>query len=137
MGELFASRPIWQVVQEQILNAAFRDPRVSPLDEAQWQRCEMEIEVLSAPHVVVDPASMQIGKHGIILRLGNQSAVFRPGQPQEAGWSVEETLLKLAEKAGIHEEGWREKASFLLFESQIFHGKVDNIIRRAPWQKHG
>lgn len=135
MGEIIPRRAIWQVVQEQTLNAAFHDSRVAPLAADQWARCGIEIEVVTEPRVILDLKKIVLGRHGIILRMGANSAIFRPRQPMAAGWDLEETLEQLAAKAGVAGEEWREKASFLVFESQIFHGKVEDMLRREPWHK--
>lgn len=136
MGEIIPKRAIWQVAQEQTLNAAFHDPRVEPIKQDQWTRCEIEIEVVTEPHLILDPKSIILGKHGIVLRMGANSAILRPWQPIASGWGLDETLEQLAKKAGIQDQSWRKNASFLVFESQVFHGKVEDMIRRAPWQKH-
>jgi AMMECR1 domain-containing protein len=36
------------------------------------------------------------------------------------GWSIEETLTALAEKAGLPPDGWKEGARFSVFTGQVF-----------------
>ena len=38
----------------------------------------------------------------------------------EQGWTLDETLTALAEKAGLPGDGWKEGASFSVFTGQVF-----------------
>ena len=125
MGELVAHRPVWQVVVEQTLNAAFHDSRVEPLREGELAGIEVEIESLSPLKRVDDWRKFEIGRHGIVLRRGSQSAFLLPRAAREGGWSVDQTLERLSVKAGLPPSAWQDEGStFLLFETQVFRGKA-------------
>lgn len=61
-----------------------------------------------------------IGRHGIILRKDGRSATFLPQVAPEQGWNRETTLRHLAMKAGLGPDGWREGASFSVYEAIVF-----------------
>ncbi len=120
IGEIFPSREIWKVVREHAYNAAFQDPRFNPLGCRELEDLEIEISVLSQPVPVSNPEDITVGRHGVVLIKQGLSAVFLPQVAPEQGWSREEMLSHLAVKAGLPPDGWRENASFMVFEAQIF-----------------
>ena len=63
-----------------------------------------------------------IGRHGMVLELGNRSAVFLPQVAPEQGWDLPATLTQLARKAGLPADAWRDpRAKFTVFEAIVFH----------------
>lgn len=120
IGEIFPSREIWKVVREHAYNAAFQDPRFSPLPESELDDLEIEISVLSQPRPVEGPDQIVIGKHGVVLSKGGLNAVFLPQVAPEQGWGLEEMLSHLSVKAGLPPDAWKSGASFMVFEAQIF-----------------
>lgn len=119
IGEIFPRQPIWKVVREQALNAAFHDPRFEPLRAAELARIQIEISILTPPRPVASWRDIQIGTHGMVLNKQGRVAVFLPQVAPEQGWDLAETLTHLALKAGLPPEAWREGASFLVFEAQV------------------
>lgn len=120
IGEIFPSREIWRVIREQAYNAAFQDPRFTPLTLREIKELEIEISVLSQPRAVKGVEEIEIGRHGIVLNKHGLSAVFLPQVAPEQGWSREETLAHLSVKAGLPSDAWQKNATFLVFEAQIF-----------------
>jgi hypothetical protein len=78
---------------------------------------EVEVSVLSPPRSVESYESLEIGRHGVILRKEGHQALFLPEVAVEQGWTRDDTLSQLARKAGLPENGWREGASFEVFTS--------------------
>lgn len=123
IGEIVPHRPIWKVVREQALNAAFHDPRFSPVRADEMARISIEISILTPPHPVGSWHDIVIGKHGMVLSKAGHSAVFLPQVAPEQGWGIEETLTHLSRKAGLPSDAWREGAEYLVFEAQVIHEK--------------
>ena len=121
IGEIVPRREIWKVVREQALNAAFHDPRFSPLEADELDRIDIEISMLTPPKPVASWKEIEIGRHGMVLNKAGRSAVFLPQVAPEQGWGIEETLTHLSMKAGLPPEAWRSGADFLVFEAQITH----------------
>ena len=66
-------------------------------------------------------AAARGGRDGVVLRVGDRSAVFLPQVATEQGWSRSELLDNLARKAGLPERAWRGKdATFLTFQADVF-----------------
>jgi AmmeMemoRadiSam system protein B/AmmeMemoRadiSam system protein A len=116
MGEVVPHRAIWQVVVEHALNAAFHDSRVRPVEAKDWPAYRVEVAVLTEPRPVESWRDIHPERHGIVLRKGSASAVElpTPGKP------LEKILGELAVRAGLPSDGWRDGASFLVFEAQVF-----------------
>ncbi|MCL2104654.1 MAG: AmmeMemoRadiSam system protein B [Kiritimatiellaeota bacterium] len=123
IGEILPRREIWKVVREQALNAAFNDPRFPPLTEREFADIDLEISILTPPKPVDCWRDIVIGKHGMVLSKAGRSAVFLPQVAPEQGWTLEETLAHLSQKAGLPHDAWKEGATFLVFEAQVVHAK--------------
>ena len=119
VGEIYPTRPLYQAVIQQAVNAALNDRRFRPITEDELSGLSIEVSVLSAPRSVTSLAEISIGKHGIILRKGDRCAVFLPKVAVEHGWSLEETLNHLAHKAGLTHDSWREGAAIQVFNAAV------------------
>jgi len=121
IGEILPRREIWKVVREHALNAAFNDPRFPPLAPRELAEIDIEISILTPPKPVDRWRDIIIGKHGMVLTKAGRSAVFLPQVAPEQGWTLEETLTHLSQKAGLPRDAWKEDATFLVFEAQVAH----------------
>lgn len=122
IGEILPSRPIWRVVGEQAINAAFGDPRFEPLSQEEFKRIKVEISILTPPKPVRSWRQIEIGRHGVVLAKDGRSAVFLPQVAPEQGWCREEMLTHLALKAGLPPDAWQAPdATFMVFEAQVIH----------------
>lgn len=97
--------PLYQTVVEYALAAAFEDPRFQndgiTLEELLTPGAlEYEITILSPRRRIVDPLREFVrGRHGLTVHDGHHHAVYLPQVPLEHGWTVEQTLAELYEKA--------------------------------------
>ena len=102
-------------------NAAFDDPRFSPLSPEEFRRITIEIACLSELRPINTIQQFILGKHGIILKQGNNRAVFLPQVPIEHKWDKETTLENLALKAGLNKTAWcQQRTTFFVFETVSF-----------------
>lgn len=120
IGEIFPRRELCEAVAEQAFNAAFQDPRFPRLREEELGEIDIEISALTPPRRVESHQEIEIGRHGVVLSKGRHSAVFLPQVAPEQGWSREETLAQLAQKAGLRANDWRSGCEFLVFEAIVF-----------------
>jgi len=121
IGEIVPRREIWKVVREQAVNAAFHDPRFTPLGPDELKAVDIEISMLTPPKPVGSWREIVIGKHGMVLSKNGRSAVFLPQVAPEQGWGIEETLTHLSMKAGLPPDAWKADADYLVFEAQVIH----------------
>jgi MEMO1 family protein len=106
IGSLAPRRALGMDVAENALAAALRDPRFSPLTVAEWQRCALEVSVLSPakPLRFVDEAELlaqlRPGEDGLILEYEGRRGTFLP-QVWESLPDRRAFLAELARKAGL------------------------------------
>lgn len=113
IGNILPSGSVADGVRRNAVYAAFHDSRFSPLTVAELGELEIDISVLSKPHILKycdgdDLLSkLQPGQDGVILSLGTASATFLP-QVWEQLPEPETFLGHLCRKAGLVESAWRE-----------------------------
>jgi AmmeMemoRadiSam system protein B/AmmeMemoRadiSam system protein A len=120
IGRMTGNMPLYELVSEMAISAAFHDRRFSPLQKSELDRVEIEISVLSPMKRVNDITEIELGKHGILIESGYRSGVFLPQVATETGWTLEEFLGHCArDKAGLSWEGWRD-ANIYVFTAEVF-----------------
>jgi len=115
--------PLWKVVQNMAVEAAFGDPRFKPVVKEEFDDLDYEISVLSPPEKIDDWRKIELGKHGVIVKKGFKTGVFLPQVAKETGWNLEEFLGNLCtEKAGLNSECFKNDKDVELynFTAQVF-----------------
>jgi len=120
IGQPEPTFPLYYGTVQAALDAALRDPRFEPVKADELARLEVEVTVLSPRRPVASWRDIRLGTHGIVLQKGGKAALFLPQVAPEQGWTLDETLTALAEKAGLPPDGWKEGASFFVFTGQVF-----------------
>lgn len=119
IGSLAPVEPLCQSVHDNAIQAALHDPRFPPVAPSELSRLTVDVSILSPMRDIASWRDFKIGPHGIILAKGGRRAVYLPEVAVEQGWTVEETLSSLSEKAGLPPDAWREGARFQVFESVV------------------
>jgi AmmeMemoRadiSam system protein A len=127
IGSLTSDEPIRIGVSRNAINAAFHDPRFSPLNAADFEKVAIEVSVLSEPQPLNYSDSADLikklrpGVDGVILRKDHASATFLP-QVWEQLPQVHDFLSHLCIKAGISADAWqRFKLDISTYQVQQFH----------------
>ena len=120
IGQPEPTHPLYYGTVQAALDAALRDPRFEPVRAAELSRLEVEVTVLSPRRPVASWRDIRLGTHGIVLQKGAKAALFLPQVAPEQGWTLEQTLTALSEKAGLPSDGWKDGASFSIFTGQVF-----------------
>jgi len=115
IGTIEPREPLYRAIIANGDNAARRDPRFDPVAPAELKDLEVEVSVLTPPRPVASWKDFQVGEQGIILSKDGRRAVFLPEVAPEQGWTREETLTHLAQKAGLPPDAWRDGADFAVF----------------------
>jgi uncharacterized protein (TIGR00296 family) len=110
------------------LAAAFEDLRFEPVrDLEEMDRLVVEVSVLTEPEPIeVEdrrklPEEVEVGRHGLIIELGNRAGLLLPQVPVEYGWDAEEFLVNLCFKAGLGPTEWlNPRARIFRFEAEVF-----------------
>lgn len=120
IGRFDPQEPLFKLIPELSVSAAFHDTRFLPLQERELTEIQLEISILSPLKRIKDIHEIELGKHGIYLSKGSASGTFLPQVALETGWSLEEFLGHCAkDKAGLGFEGWKD-AEIYIYEALIF-----------------
>jgi len=126
IGTIEAVMPLAAGVEENALNAAFRDPRFSSLEEKELKNTNIEISVLTVPQELSFKdkndlkKKLKKGVHGVILSSGRQKATFLP-QVWEQLPEVEKFLEHLCMKVGMDKNCWKNKTTRVqTYEAEFF-----------------
>ncbi|HPR65053.1 MAG TPA: AmmeMemoRadiSam system protein B [Thermoanaerobaculia bacterium] len=121
IGYIEGIKPLYQAVVDNAISASSRDYRFHPVKADELKDISVEVSVLSPLKPVDSWSEIKLGTHGVILQKGGRRAVFLPQVATETGWSLEEFLSHLAQKAGLPGDAWREGAEFEVFTAEVFH----------------
>jgi AmmeMemoRadiSam system protein A len=126
IGTIEAIKPLVSSVEENALNAAFRDPRFASLEEEELKYINIEISVLTVPQELFfkdkDDLKRKLkkGVHGVILSSGWHKATFLP-QVWEQLTDVENFLEHLCIKAGMKKDCWKSTTTRVqTYETEFF-----------------
>jgi len=120
IGDIFPRQPLYRSVLTNALNAAFADRRFLAVKQDEMTSLTIEISVLTPPAPVASYDRIRIGVDGIVLQKDQRSAVFLPQVAPEQGWDLSQTLSHLSTKAGLPPDAWKQGASFLVFQADVF-----------------
>lgn len=123
IGHMAEDVPLAQLVSRMALAAAFEDTRFSPVRAEELSSLELEISVLTPLSPVPGPGAVVVGRDGVVVRKAGRSAVFLPQVASEQGWSRDELLDHLCEKAGLPRDCWRRDCQLLTFRAIVFGEK--------------
>ena len=113
IGHIIPQESILEGVQENAINAAFRDPRFNPLSKSEWDKIKIEISILTEPKPLEYSDSddllkkLMAGVDGVILKKGFLQATFLP-QVWDQLPDKREFLTQLCLKAGMDGNEWKK-----------------------------
>ncbi|THB81417.1 MAG: AmmeMemoRadiSam system protein A [Desulfobacteraceae bacterium] len=126
IGSLEASAPMKVSVEENAINAAFKDPRFSPLTVAEYDQIDVEISILTEPKPLEYRdaedllAKLRPGVDGVVLKKGWAKATFLP-QVWDSLPKPESFLSQLCQKAGLPAKDWKTgDLEILTYQVQYF-----------------
>ncbi len=121
IGTLEATSPLCKCVEEMAQAAAFRDPRFRPVTEEELPYLDVEISVLTPFSEVEDPADIQVGLHGLLIRKGYLSGLLLPQVASERNWDCITFLQETCRKAGLPADAWKDKdTKIYVFSADVF-----------------
>jgi uncharacterized protein len=126
IGHITAARPLVDTVKEAAQGSAFEDPRFPPLKPDEWAAVRIEISVLSPFQRIADPALVQPGLHGVLVRRGGRSGLLLPQVAEEQGWDREAFLSHACRKAGLPMDAWKSPDTEIeVFTATVFGEKQE------------
>lgn len=126
IGSLSARESIIDSVKHNAINAAFHDPRFSPLTTEELDTIDFEVSLLSEPQPLEYRDSedllskLRVNVDGVILRKGSNSATYLP-QVWKQLPRPEDFLSHLCKKAGLSFNSWKKTPlEILIYQVQYF-----------------
>jgi uncharacterized protein len=119
IGYIEAVKPLYSTVRECAVAAALNDPRFPPLTFPELPALNLEISVLS-PLVEIAPEGVEVGKHGLMISLGNSRGLLLPQVAVERKWNRDRFLQETCLKAGLPPDAWQHGAKIRAFTAQLF-----------------
>lgn len=127
IGTIEPHQSLVKGVQDNAINAAFKDPRFPPLTSDELADIDLEVSILTVPQKLkfTDPEDLKRqlkpGVHGVILSQGWRRSTFLP-QVWEQLPDKELFLRHLCEKAGMRGDCWRDPETDVeVYEVQAFN----------------
>lgn len=126
VGLFTSADPLWKTVSGMAAASASQDPRFDPVGPEELAELDIEISVLSPLREVKDISEIEVGRHGIYILKGRSRGCLLPQVAVEHGFDRETFLSETCLKAGLAPDAWKEGATVLVFEAEIFGAKAGN-----------
>jgi AmmeMemoRadiSam system protein A len=113
IGHIIPQESLIEGIRENAINAAFRDPRFSPLNTDEWKNVQVEISILTEPKPLAYTDGKDLlkklrpGIDGVIIKKGFHQSTFLP-QVWDQLPDKKAFLNHLCLKAGLAENAWEK-----------------------------
>ncbi|MFW6139994.1 MAG: AmmeMemoRadiSam system protein B [Acidobacteriota bacterium] len=121
MGFVETISPLYTIVAQAAVYAAFRDTRFKTLSKSELEGLEIEISVLTRPQKIQDISDIEVGRHGLIISKDTKEGLLLPQVAAENNWSKKKFLEQTCVKAGLPKDSWKKGADVYIFEAKVFH----------------
>src|SRR6266699_3608873 len=120
IGVVEANEPLGEAIVRCAASAALEDPRFAPMKPEQLASLGIEISLLSSLEPIA-PESIEIGRHGLLIRLHARRGLLLPQVAIEHRMTREQFLEETCRKAGLPREAWRDpRARLFAFTCEVF-----------------
>jgi len=119
VGYVFPATSLFRAVAETARAAAFEDTRFLPVTREEVPALEVSLSILS-PLAAIQPESVQVGKHGLLVSHYGHRGLLLPQVPIEHGWDRLTFLEQTCRKAGLALDAWRHGAALEAFTAEVF-----------------
>ncbi|MDR3567227.1 MAG: AmmeMemoRadiSam system protein A [Syntrophobacteraceae bacterium] len=121
IGMIEAQAPLWETVRRMAVEAAFKDPRFCAVSPNELDGIDIEISVLTPMRRIGGLSEIEIGKHGLLIRKGYLSGLLLPQVATEHHLDGEGFLQWTCHKAGLTQDGWKDKeVEIYVFSADVF-----------------
>jgi len=128
IGHVVGIEPLWRSVQENAVNAAFRDPRFPPLAPYELPGVHIEISALTPLREMTSTDEIVVGRDGIIIERGPHRGLLLPQVATEYDWDLETFLDHTCRKAGLPPGCWREPDTVIqTFSAEVFSEESEGL----------
>lgn len=121
IGYVQGIKPLYQTVSEMAIAASTQDPRFRPVQPQELKDIKIEITALTPLERISDPNTIEVGKHGILIKQGWYQGLLLPQVATEEGWDRETFLANTCLKAGLPPDAWKApNTEIYVFSGQVF-----------------
>jgi hypothetical protein len=121
IGQVVARMPLADAVETMAREAAFGDPRFTPLRSDELGDIKIEISVLTPLQKIGSVDDIEVGKHGIVIARHGSMGLLLPQVATEYNWDRTEFLEHCCLKAGLSREMWKDKETEIyIFSADVF-----------------
>ena len=120
-GRVRLREPLYKAVAEMAANAAAQGIDSKALSPRLAKDLKIRISVLSSLERVQSFEEIEIGKHGLMLKLDMHNGILLPSDAKEQGWDVTQFLEQVSFKAGLPKNSYKDKyAEIYKFTAEEF-----------------
>jgi AmmeMemoRadiSam system protein A len=125
IGTLEANQPLLLDVAANAGNAAFRDPRFTPINTEDWAKCDFSISVLTTPEIITIASEAELceklrpGTDGLIISWERHRATYLPSVWEQLPDPVD-FVRELKKKAGLSADFWSSAMRCETYQSISF-----------------
>jgi len=119
VGYVFPVMSLYRAVAESARGAAFDDSRFAPVTRDEAAELRVSLSILSPPQPI-RPEDVEIGRHGLLIKMGPYRGLLLPQVPIEHDWDRIAFLEQTCKKAGLPIDAWRNGAQVEAFTAEIF-----------------
>jgi AmmeMemoRadiSam system protein A len=101
--------------------ACSADPRFPAVTAGELPDLDLELSLLGRLEPVSSADEIEVGRHGLVVEVGQRRGLLLPQVATEWGWDRETFLAHTCEKAGLPKEAWKRDAKLWRFEAEVFH----------------
>lgn len=125
IGHPHADSPLKSSLIDSALSAGMRDPRFPNVRSEEMADITVEVTILTKPKLMDAPInelpdSIEIGRHGLIVKSGFHQGLLLPQVAPENDFDEIEFLSHTCMKAGLPYDAWLGGVEVYSFEGQIF-----------------
>ncbi len=121
VGRVRLREPLYKAVAEMAANAAAQGIDSKILTPRMTTNMIVRISVLSHLERIQNFEEIEIGKHGLMLKLDMHNGIVLPYEAKEQGWDVTQFLEQVSFKAGLPKISYKDKyAEIYKFTAEEF-----------------
>lgn len=127
IGYITPMKSLAETVRDVAAYAALEDSRFTPVTVQELPLLEYEISVMSPLRRVLDLKEIKVGKHGLIMKVGETEGLLLPQVPVEEDWDRTTFLQQTCRKAGLPRDAWKDDGTDIYMFTALVFGE-----HRAP-----
>lgn len=120
IGHVEQDEPLGSVVCRCAILACSEDPRFRAVTSREVAELEIELSVLGTLVAVSDPATIHVGRDGLVVERAGCRGLLLPQVAVEWKWDRETFLAQTCRKAGLPVDAWKRGARLWRFEAEVF-----------------